>query len=639
MKKLNKIIMLPLFVLAMLIGITTVSQTKVYAYAYTTVYLEVGETYKQTTDNTEPIFTYASNLKGTGYDSKGVKVCDAVWNTATIKNRKYFTITAKNEGTATFYVNRLNSKKDADRVRTVKVRVFKKSVTPGLKNSISHSSADDDNFLNQQVYIYAGNSFKVTSSNGTVTPSDVSEDTAKKAVKTSLHIYECKEKGETLDKGTNRLDAGSLSGSTMTFSSKSGGRATTYVRASYKWTSSNGTVHYSPARIIKINIYPKPVMRVFKNNKAVDSMSMVLGNPEDVNTSVTNLQSGDILTEQECIVQDETKVNVKELDGSWSITPLSMTNGIPIRLTFSCIVSGQVSQHNGDAYAKISKAVSLSVSALKSVTVKGHSVNKKSVRIYWDGNPDAAAYRIYRSDSPNGAYEKIGDTAECFYDDNDDELIYNKTYYYKIRAVGRDEDTMSEFSQVHSVKLALSVPKIKSVTKSGKYYLIKIEGDKYSGYEVCEGESKKLLISTISDSVSIPLSSLKHVLYVRSFYKNDKTGAKAYSSYSNAYVINQNNKSGKIKIKTPQINKVSKSGKKITVKMCRKAGSYNGTGFQIVISTDKKFKRKKTIKTSYKTKTVTVKKSKATYYVKVRAFTKVNGKTKYGSYCKMKKIK
>ena len=73
--------------------------------------------------------------------------------------------------------------------------------------------------------------------------------------------------------------------------------------------------------------------------------------------------------------------------------------------------------------------------------------------------------------------------------------------------------------------------------------------------------------------------------------------------------------------------------------MCRKACSYNGTGFQIVISTDKKFKRKKTIKTFYKTKTVTVKKSKATYYVKVRAFTKVNGKTKYGSYSKIKKIK
>ena len=62
-------------------------------------------------------------------------------------------------------------------------------------------------------------------------------------------------------------------------------------------------------------------------------------------------------------------------------------------------------------------------------------------------------------------------------------------------------------------------------------------------------------------------------------------------------------------------------------------------GYQIVYATDKKFKNKKV--KSCKTAEIVLKKVKSnkTYYVKVRAYRKINGKKVYGPWSKVKKIK
>lgn len=652
MKKLNKIILLPLFVFTMLIGIAAVSQTKVYAYAYTTVYLEVGETYKQTTDNTEPIFTYASNLKGTGYDSKGVQVCNAVWDTATIKKRKYFTIAAKNEGVATFYVNRLNSKKTADRVRTVKVRVFKKGVAPSIKNNISHSENDKNDYLNQQVYVYSGNTFATTSTSNVTLPSDVSEDTTKKAVKASLHIYECDSAGNTIANDKKKLNAASaLSGSSLSFTAKTTSTVTsTYVRASYKWTSSNGSVRYTPAKIIKVNVYPKPVLGIFQNGNSISSLSMTLGNEKKVNMSVTNIQSGDVLSNQECVIQDKTKVTVSSSKGVWTIKPLTLTNNIPIKLTFKCNVAGVLSKHNGDAYTALSKIVSVNVNALKSVKIDGSLYDKKQIKIAWDKNEDAASYVVYRCETEQGEFKKISEVKDLFFIDDDKDFKYNKTYYYKVRAVGTDGKTMSDFSNTCSVKLIVKKPYIKSVTKSGKYYLVTISGTKYSGFELYSGKNKILLASTTSDTLNIILGKGKNFLYVRAFYKNEKTGAKAYSDYSNEYVKKIKNDIKKVTVKKPTIKSLKKvkgtkkkTKKKTYIKIVtsKKVKDYGADGFEIYISKNKNFKgcKPKYLKKNKKKISFKVNSSNQIYYVKIRAYKKQNKKKIYSAFSGVKSVK
>ncbi len=96
-----------------------------------------------------------------------------------------------------------------------------------------------------------------------------------------------------------------------------------------------------------------------------------------------------------------------------------------------------------------------------------------------------------------------------------------------------------------------------------------------------------------------------------------------------------------VKPKQASIKKLS-SPKKKTLKLTWKKDS-KASGYQIVIATDKKFKKNKKVITvkSYKTvsKTITKLKSKKTYYVKIRSF-KTSGKTKiYSTYSKVKKIK
>ena len=90
---------------------------------------------------------------------------------------------------------------------------------------------------------------------------------------------------------------------------------------------------------------------------------------------------------------------------------------------------------------------------------------------------------------------------------------------------------------------------------------------------------------------------------------------------------------GKVNLKSVKAGK-----KQITVKWGKKSGD----GYQIQYSTKKNFKSKKTVtvKSSKKVSTTIKKlKSKKTYYVRVRSYKKINGKTYYGSWSKVKKVK
>lgn len=88
----------------------------------------------------------------------------------------------------------------------------------------------------------------------------------------------------------------------------------------------------------------------------------------------------------------------------------------------------------------------------------------------------------------------------------------------------------------------------------------------------------------------------------------------------------------------PTIKKLeNKKGKKLTVKLSKKVSG--ATGYQIAYATKSSMKGQKT--KTFKGTSITIKslKKKKTYYIRVRAYTKKNGQTVYGSWSKKKSIK
>ena len=79
----------------------------------------------------------------------------------------------------------------------------------------------------------------------------------------------------------------------------------------------------------------------------------------------------------------------------------------------------------------------------------------------------------------------------------------------------------------------------------------------------------------------------------------------------------------------------SKKSKNLTVKWTKAAGV---SGYAITISTDKNFKKNKTVKAT-KANTVTYKKlAQKKYYVRVRSYVTVDGKKYYGTNSSIKKV-
>ncbi len=94
----------------------------------------------------------------------------------------------------------------------------------------------------------------------------------------------------------------------------------------------------------------------------------------------------------------------------------------------------------------------------------------------------------------------------------------------------------------------------------------------------------------------------------------------------------------KVSVSKATVSKVkSTAKKKVAVTIKKVSGA---KGYEVVYSTNSKFKSKKTVTTTSTSKTLTGLKSGKTYYVKVRAYkTDSTGNKVYGSYSTVKKVK
>lgn len=153
----------------------------------------------------------------------------------------------------------------------------------------------------------------------------------------------------------------------------------------------------------------------------------------------------------------------------------------------------------------------------------------------WKKAKHAKKYEVYRATSKDGKYVKKATLSRRYYSDKN--LIYGKTYYYKVRGVNGKKK--GSFSKIKYAKLKLMTPDIYSITSNDTEGYVKLKWDKANhntGYKVYRSYTKKgtyKLIGTTSNTYYYDRScKLFHNCYYKvRTYKKDGSHT-YYSSYS-----------------------------------------------------------------------------------------------------------
>lgn len=125
------------------------------------------------------------------------------------------------------------------------------------------------------------------------------------------------------------------------------------------------------------------------------------------------------------------------------------------------------------------------------------------------------------------------------------------------------------------------------------------------------------------------------------FFRDFKKSYKVEGNTPSPTPVNKPTKPAKVTVKKTTLKSAKNAkGKKLVVKWKKNTA---GNGYQIQYSTSKKFAKGNKTKTISKNKTTsyTIKKlkKKKTYYVRIRTYKKVSGKTYYSEWSSMKKVK
>ena len=302
--------------------------------------------------------------------------------------------------------------------------------------------------------------------------------------------------------------------------------------------------------------------------------------------------------------------------------------------------------------------------------VKGTAKSKK-ISLNWDKCAEAEGYIIYRFDAVENQWLNIAQVKEISYEDSNP--ASGIEYRYKVSAYFTEGETVYEGKQ--SEEVAISITKeseggIESETGSesgsegemgsetgntdneqqfidstienfvvSKNYTTKIKLSwraeiDAEGYEIYQYKNKKWEKVKSIKSGSAKSTTIKKLSPGNTYkfriqgYKKIE-GKTVYSKYKTLKVMT---KPSKVKIKN-----VKAGSNKATLKW----KNVKSSGYEIQCSTWKNFRKNVKKFTINKSKTkATVEKLNAgkTYYVRIRAYSKVNGKKYYGSWSKVRKV-
>lgn len=329
--------------------------------------------------------------------------------------------------------------------------------------------------------------------------------------------------------------------------------------------------------------------------------------------------------------------------------------------------SGEVNKTTGYAVVKALRAgiSKLSVTAnddgnyqidLKAVVVPDQVTNLEgitdchSVSLSWSSSDEEAAYAVYRYNLKEKKWVNIAKVTDTSYVDSG--LSADTQYQYKIAAYVSDEDEIYEGdhtdaivlrtqreSEIQETAVSFQERKIENF-KISKNCTAKIKlswkKDKEAqGYEIYQYKSKKWkLIATIKEgsTKSRIIKNLKqgtsYKFRIRAY--KEENGKNIYTPYTTLKVMTKPSK-----VKAASVL----AGKK---KMTLKWSKVKASGYEIQCCTSKKFMKnvtKVTVKKSKNTATVKKLKGGKIYYVRIRAYSKVNGRKYYGVWSNTTKVK
>lgn len=289
---------------------------------------------------------------------------------------------------------------------------------------------------------------------------------------------------------------------------------------------------------------------------------------------------------------------------------------------------------------------------LLAVTIdKAESDANGSIKLTWKATADAGedTYVIYRAASKKGSYSSVGSVARkngvSEYSFEDGSVSFGKKYYYKIMCTRTLPDgtvMKSKYSAAKAVNAAPAAPSL-TVTAKGSESLkltwkkVKVSSGAYvDGYAIYRSTTEKgtyKKVKTINSGKTTSytdkglVTGNTYYYKIRAFYKS---GGKTVYSADSAVVAKQ------VVPEAPKIEAASVDYQTIRISWKQVTGC---SGYQIKRSNtaDGTYKSVKTINSaatlSYDNTKLT---TGQTYYYKVRAFIKKDGKKIYGAYSEVK---
>ena len=267
---------------------------------------------------------------------------------------------------------------------------------------------------------------------------------------------------------------------------------------------------------------------------------------------------------------------------------------------------------------------------VEKTNIKVEANTYTSLKITYDKVVNATHYEIQRATKANGRYEVVATTTDTNYVDNG--LNCGNTYYYKVRAVNKENGIMGEESSV--VSLTVQPEKTVITTKTANSYNStyikwnKVSGT--SGYRVyrATSENGKYTRCITTSSTSYTDKNLKpgttYYYLVRAYrWVNDKM---VFGDYCDSFSITP-----KLEIaKTVITTKAANSYNSTYIKWNKVSGA---SGYRVYRATSENGKYTRCITTSATSYTDKNLNPGTTYYYLVRAYRWVNGKMVFGDYC------
>ncbi len=281
---------------------------------------------------------------------------------------------------------------------------------------------------------------------------------------------------------------------------------------------------------------------------------------------------------------------------------------------------------NGKVKGGYSDTLTVTLNPPKVKNLDVDSVTDTAVKLSWDKVKGAAGYEVYRVAGIDNVL--VGTTKSTAYTVK--KLSSCNSYSFKVRAYTKDKSYGDFSSAIKTATLPSKVTGIRTAKTSSTYIKLSWKkvssADKYM-VEVYKGGEWVKYKTTTSTSVTVKsLSSATTYKFRVRAYDSD---LKVYSDYSSAH-------SAKTRVAGVKNLKASSVGtSSVTLKWSKVKGA---EGYVAYYSTDNKT-WKKISSTSKNTITAKSLKGKKTYYFKVRAYSRTNGKAIYGSYSSVLKVK